>query len=110
MELAEKNKLFENNIALIYRFMKMTGYIYLFDSYDDMAQELELRVWNKLDNYDNKYEISTYINYLCFTYCNAKAYKLKKKCVPNKSMFDSIDDEDKYVDIPSDKFHAYWII
>ena len=83
-------QMFIDNQNLVYDYMKKNKkYLFLFDSPEDMAQELFLKMWKSLKDYDNTYSISTYINKILNNCCKDKVRSLNSngrviylKCIP----------------------------
>ena len=107
----KKTQFFINNQNLIYDFIKRNKkYVFLFDTMEDMIQELSLKTWQSLDTYnEDKNKISTYINKTLENYCKNKIRYLNRqhgiiflKCVP----FSEIQDETLENRIP-DNFNVW---
>ena len=86
----ELKEMFVKNQNLVYDYMRRNKkYLFLFDSVEDMAQELFLAMWNALKSYNQKTNISTYINKVLSNCCKMKVRELNSnhrivylKCTP----------------------------
>ena len=73
----EKEELFVNNRNLVYSFMqKNKRYLFLFDSPEDMLQELFLELWRVIDKYNNKNKFGTFVNMVLHIYCKQKVRRI----------------------------------
>lgn len=72
--------LFIENQKLIYRFINDNKkYYFLFDTKEDMIQELSLILWKKIKSYKDKYSFSTFANLIFSHYCKTKVLKYYRR-------------------------------